>query len=196
MRWSADSVPTSLAVFWGEELVRAHGEPRARAADVPVVDYMAHAHGAAQRLEALAARVGETAARFRHWQTPWGEINRFQRLTGDIVQPFDDSKPSIRCRSRRQLGLAGLVRPDGRSRDTKTIYGDRGNSFVAAVEFGPRIRAKSILAGGQSGDPASPHFNDQAAMYARGEFKDVLFYKEDIEEQSRTEIPPGRINDT
>ena len=75
---------------------------------------------------------------------------------------------------------------------TKRIYGDRGNSFVAAVEFGPRIKAKSILAGGQSGDPRSPHFNDQAAMYARGEFKDVLFYKEDIERNLERKYHPGQ----
>ena len=63
---------------------------------------------------------------------------------------------------------------------TKRIYGGRGNSFVAVVEFGPRIIAKSILAGGESGNPGSPHFNDQADMYCKGQFKDVLFYPEDV----------------
>ena len=71
------------------------------------------------------------------------------------------------------------------------IYGERGNSFVAAVEFGPRIRAKSILAGGQSGDPKSPHFKDQAAMYARGEFKEVLFYPEDVSRHLERRYRPG-----
>jgi len=75
---------------------------------------------------------------------------------------------------------------------TKRIYGDRGNSFVAAVEFGPRVRAKSILAGGQSGNPASRHFADQAEMYARGEFKDVLFYKEDIQKALERQYHPGQ----
>jgi len=74
---------------------------------------------------------------------------------------------------------------------TKRIYGERGNSFVAAVEFGPKVTAKSILAGGESGDPASPHFSDQAEMYARGEFKDVLFYKEDIEKNLERKYRPG-----
>jgi acyl-homoserine-lactone acylase len=74
---------------------------------------------------------------------------------------------------------------------TKRIYGDRGNSFVAAVEFGPHVRAKSILAGGESGDPKSPHFTDQAAMYARGEFKDVLYTKDDIEKQLERKYHPG-----
>jgi acyl-homoserine-lactone acylase len=74
---------------------------------------------------------------------------------------------------------------------TKRIYGERGNSFVAAVEFGKRVRAKSILAGGESGDPKSPHFNDQAEMYARGEFKDVLFYKDDVEKHLERKYHPG-----
>ena len=63
---------------------------------------------------------------------------------------------------------------------------------MAAVEFGPRVRAKSILAGGQSGDPRSPHFSDQAEMYSRGEFKDVLFYREDIEKQLERRVLTGR----
>ena len=74
---------------------------------------------------------------------------------------------------------------------TKLIYGDRGNSFVAVVEFGPKLRAKSILAGGNSNNPASKHFADQAEMYSRGEFKDVLFYKEDIEKNLERKYHPG-----
>jgi acyl-homoserine-lactone acylase len=96
------------------------------------------------------------------------------------VQPFDDAQASLPVPY--ASGNWGALAAYGQSSKstTKRIYGERGNSFVAAVEFGPRIRAKSILAGGQSGDPQSPHFKDQAAMYARGEFKDVLFYPEDV----------------
>jgi acyl-homoserine-lactone acylase len=75
---------------------------------------------------------------------------------------------------------------------TKRIYGDRGNSFVAVVSFGPRLQAKSILAGGNSGDPNSPHFNDQGEMYSKGEFKDVLFYPEDIEKHTKRKYHPGQ----
>jgi acyl-homoserine-lactone acylase len=74
---------------------------------------------------------------------------------------------------------------------TKRIYGDRGNSFVAVVEFGPKVKAKSILAGGESADPASKHFMDQAEMYSRGEFKDVLFYRGDIEANLERKYRPG-----
>jgi len=131
------------------------------------------------------------ASDFGSWKTPWGEINRFQRLTGDVVQAYDDSKPSIPVPY--ASGNWGSLAAFGMSSQqrTKRIYGERGNSFVAAVEFGPRIKAKSILAGGESGDPASPHFNDQAEMYARGEFKDVLFYKDDIEKNLERKYHPG-----
>jgi len=74
---------------------------------------------------------------------------------------------------------------------TQKLYGSSGNSFVAAVEFGPKLRAKSLLAGGQSGDPASPHFFDQALAYQQGKFKDVAFYREDVESQATRRYQPG-----
>ena len=75
--------------------------------------------------------------------------------------------------------------------DTKRIYGTSGNSFVAVVEFGDRVKAKSMLAGGQSGDPDSPHFCDQAQRYVDREFKDVAFYKEDVEKRATRTYHPG-----
>jgi len=75
---------------------------------------------------------------------------------------------------------------------TQKRYGVHGNSFVCAVEFGKKIKAKSLLAGGQSGNPASPHFWDQAEMYAEGRFKDVLFYKEEVEKHIRKKYHPGQ----
>ncbi|MEN3277902.1 MAG: acyl-homoserine-lactone acylase [Massilia sp.] len=191
LRFAVDSVPTSLAVYWGQEMVAA-AAPRARAAGIPTVDFITTRIGAAERLEALSRATAKLSADFGTWQTPWGEINRFQRISGDIDQQYDDSKPSwpVAFTSAHWGSLAsfGMVA----KQKTKRIYGDRGNSFVAAVEFGPRVRAKSILAGGQSGNPASKHFADQAEMYSRGEFKDVLFYKEDIEKQLERKYHPGQ----
>ena len=63
---------------------------------------------------------------------------------------------------------------------TKRYYGNRGNSFVAAVEFGPRLRAVAVTAGGESGDPASPHFADQIARYAAGHLRPVWFYPDEL----------------
>ncbi|MEO6445084.1 MAG: penicillin acylase family protein [Gemmatimonadaceae bacterium] len=184
------SVPTTLAVYWGQELMR-----RARADEYyesgPVFDYMAGKMSAAERLGALQAAVAQLDSSFGTWKTPWGEVNRFQRVTGDIVQPFDDSKPSL------PVGFAsgtwGSLASFGARiyPGTKKMYGTSGNSFVAVVEFGPRVRAKSILAGGESGDPASPHFYDQAKMYSEGAFKDVRFYREDVEAHAKRTYHPG-----
>ena len=190
LRYSLTSVPTSLAIFWGMDMASTLG-PAAKAKDVLVLDYMASDATPQQRLQSLQRASDKLAADFGKWQTPWGEINRFQRVSGDVVQPFDDSKPSIpvpfASSAWGSLAAFGMSTPA----KTKRIYGDRGNSFVAVVEFGPRLKAKSVLAGGESGDPASPHFTDQAAMYARGEFKDVLFYKDDVEKNLERKYHPG-----
>jgi acyl-homoserine-lactone acylase len=190
LRFSTTSVPTSLAVYWGQDMV-AGAAPRARAQNMPVLDFVTANLTARERLESLARASAKLTADFGTWQTPWGEINRFQRVSGDVDQQYDDSKPShpVAFTSANWGSLAsfGMVA----KQKTKRIYGDRGNSFVAVVEFGPRVRAKSILAGGQSSNPASPHFSDQAAMYSRGEFKDVLFYKGDIEKQLERKYHPG-----
>ncbi|GAB3422061.1 acylase [Massilia agilis] len=190
LRWSAQSVPTALAVYWGQDMV-AHAAPRSRAQGVPVVDFIQTSLNADERLDALMRASDKLAADFGSWQTPWGEINRFQRLSGDVNQRYDDSKPSIpvpfTSATWGSLASFGMTA----KQDTKRIYGDRGNSFVAVVEFGPRIHAKSVLAGGESGDPKSPHFNDQGEMYSRGQFKDVLFYKEDIEKNLERKYHPG-----
>ena len=75
--------------------------------------------------------------------------------------------------------------------NTKKRYGYNGNSFICAVEFGPKIKAKSLLAGGNSGDPNSKHFFDQAKMYQNAQFKDVLFYKEDVQKNAEKTYHPG-----
>lgn len=190
LRWSAQSVPTALAVYWGQDMVK-HAAPRSRAQNVPVVDFIQTSLNADERLDALVRASDKLAADFGSWQTPWGEINRFQRLSGDVDQRYDDSKPSIpvpfTSATWGSLASFGMTA----KQDTKRIYGDRGNSFVAVVEFGPRVHAKSVLAGGESGDPKSPHFNDQGEMYSRGQFKDVLFYKEDIEKNLERKYHPG-----
>ena len=190
LRFSVTSVPTTVAVYWGQEMVRL-----ARAAEETeagsVDDYIATKAPPAMRLEALAVAVTKLATDFGTWKTGWGDVNRFQRVSGDIVQPFNDSLPSL------SVGFASaqwgsLASFGSRFYGTKKMYGTSGNSFVAAVEFGPRVRAKSVLAGGVSGDPKSPHFYDQAEMYAKGQFKDVLFYREDVEKHAERTYQPGR----
>jgi acyl-homoserine-lactone acylase len=169
-RWSVSSIPTSLAVFWGEERGRHRGE---------------------DQVQALAAASDKLTADFGTWKTPWGDINRFQRLTGDIVQPFDDAKPSIPVgfTSSRWGSLAsfGARAYPG----TKKWYGTSGNSFVAVVEFGDRVHAKAVTAGGESGHPGSPHFNDEAQRYATGDLREVYFYPDQLKGHIEREYHPG-----
>jgi acyl-homoserine-lactone acylase len=191
LRWSVASVPTSLAVFWGEDLWQ-RVTADARKAGVSVYNYMETKASAQQRLDALSAASDKLAADFGSWKTAWGDINRFQRLTGDIVQPFDDRAPSIPVAftSARWGSLASFGARTYKG--TKKMYGTTGNSFIAAVEFGPdRVRARAVSAGGESGDPKSPHFNDQAARYATGNLREVYFYRPQLEGHIQRQYRPG-----
>jgi acyl-homoserine-lactone acylase len=178
-QWSAKSEATSLAVFWGEAMWTT-AAPAAKVKGVNVYDYMADQMSGPDKLKALAEASDRLAMDFGTWRTQWGQINRFQRLTSDIVQPFDDNGPSIpvpfTSAQWGSLASFGAKRWPG----TKKYYGTSGNSFVAVVEFGDKVRARAVSAGGESGDPASPHFNDQAQRYAQGNLRDVYFYPEDL----------------
>jgi acyl-homoserine-lactone acylase len=191
LRWSVGSVETALAIAWGDELGRTVAAD-ARAAGVPVDDYMATRATDEARLAALAAASDTLAARFGTWKTPWGDINRFQRISPEIVHPFDDAAPSIPVAftSARWGSLASFgARP---YKGSKKIYGTSGNSFVAVVEFGDSVRARAITAGGQSGDPSSPHFNDQAARYATGDLREVYFYPSQLAAHTKRVYNPGK----
>jgi acyl-homoserine lactone acylase PvdQ len=190
-RWSTTSVPTSLAVYWGEELGRRVGD-EARKTGVTADHYMANSATAEEQLQSLAAASDKLAADFGSWKTPWGDINRFQRLTGDIVQPFSDKGPSLPVgfTSSRWGSLASF---GARSyKDTKKMYGNTGNSFVAVVEFGDKVRAKAVSAGGESGDPTSKHFKDQAERYSTGNLREVYFYPAQLTGHTERQYHPGQ----
>jgi acyl-homoserine lactone acylase PvdQ len=177
LRWAIASVPTSLAVYWGGEAQRRGG-----------IDKLSPE----QLLQALAAASDKLAANFGTWRTPWGDINRFQRLTGDIVQPFTDAGPSIPVgfTSSQWGSLASFgARPYP---GTKKWYGTSGNSFVAVVEFGDRVRAKAVTAGGESGHPSSRHFNDEAQRYSSGDLREVYFYRSQLAGHTEREYHPGQ----
>ena len=189
-QWSDHSTATSLAVFWGEALWdKCAGA--ARVADMQVLDYMIDRSTPEQRLAALREAVSRLQKDFGGWRVPWGEINRFQRNDGAIQQTFDDAKPSLpvpfTSSQWGSLASFGAKRYPGTTRH----YGTSGNSFVAAVEFGPRVRALAVSAGGESGDPASPHFLDQALRYARGLLRPVYFWPDELSGHITAEYHPG-----
>lgn len=192
IKWSKDSVPTSLAIYWIENLWKKKS-PEHPNRGSSLLGYILKKTSNKEKLQALAEASAKLEADFGNWKTPWGEINRFQRVNGEIVQPFDDAKPSIpvgfvsaRWGSLASFGARSYPK-------TKRMYGTAGNSFVAVIEFGKdRVRAKAVLSGGISGDPGSPHFGDQAQMYADGQFRDVLFYREDVEKAAERTYHPGQ----
>ena len=194
-RWGAQSVPNSLAVFWAEDMM-TRLPPELRAQRTRLADHIEGRTTPDQKLEGFAAAVARLEKDFGSWRTPWGEINRFQRLTGAIVQTFSDAGPSIAIPFPSALwgSLASSVARQYPG--TNRWYGTSGNSFVAVVEFGDKVRAKAVSAGGESGNPASPHFNDQSQRYANGDLRDVYFYPRDIAAHAKRTYAPGNRRPT
>jgi acyl-homoserine-lactone acylase len=195
-RWGYDSVATSVAVFWGEDLYRTlKTEGPSDPAEVydfnPVYEIMGERAPDATKLEALDTAVTRLEKGFGTWKTPWGEINRFQRLDDSISARFDDTKPSIPVPF--TSALWGSLASFGAHAypNTHKYYGTLGNSFVAAVEFGPRVRARAVTAGGESGDPSSPHFRDEAQRYATGNLREVYFYPDQLKGHVERTYHPG-----
>jgi acyl-homoserine-lactone acylase len=190
LRFGVESVETALAIFWGTEVLGAVRSD-ARAAGLSSTEYVARRASPEVRLAALAAASAKLTEDFGDWRTPWGEINRFQRLTGDIVQPFDDDQPSIPVGFTSATWGSLAAYGQRTFNNTKRIYGTRGNSFVAVVEFGDSVRARAVTAGGLSSDPASGHFNDQAERYASGDLREVYFYPHQLDGHTEREYRPG-----
>ena len=185
-----ESVGTTLAVFWATALVQAPRE-----VDMPwdayLFDFLVKGTSDKTKLEALEKAIERLEEDFGTWNIAWGEVNRFQRITNDIQGRFDDSFPSLPIGYNSSFWGSLAAYGSRPYPNTKKWYGNVGNSFVAVVEFGPKVKAKSLLAGGQSGNPFSPHFVDQAERYSKGEFKDVSFYREDVLKNARYTYRPG-----
>ena len=189
-RWAVNSIPTSLAVFWAED-IQHRVRPDAKAAGISVEDYIASKASPELFLQSLAAASDKLQESFGTWKTPWGDINRFQRLNDDIAPTFNDADPSIPVGF--TSGMWGSLASFGAHAypNTKKWYGTSGNSFVAVVEFGERVRAKAVTAGGESGHPGSQHFDDEAVRYSTGNLRDVYFYREQLKRHTEREYHPG-----
>ncbi|OMQ11710.1 penicillin acylase family protein [[Flexibacter] sp. ATCC 35103] len=189
-----NSIATTLAVEWAYKLdpiiLKAYIN-EGQTDQVQNTKIFAANATVAQLIPQLQEVLKDLKSKWGSWKVAWGEINRFQRSSGDIDLKYDDSKPSLPIAF--GPGSWGSL-PSFKSsyqKDSKKRYGYNGNSFVCAVEFGTKIKAKSLLAGGNSGDPNSKHFDDQAEMYQNGQFKDVLFYKEDVLKNAEKTYHPG-----
>lgn len=189
--WATGSAATTLAIHWAEALwERTGANPRDRRWDL--VERVAHSSTDDDRLGALEDAVAQLVRDHGDWSVPWGEVNRWQRTPGGIVATFDDSAPSIPVpfTSGRWGSLATF---EARTYPgTVRRYGTSGNSFVAVVELGPRVRAQAVLVGGQGGAPGSPHFADQARRYADGALRPVHFHDDEVARATVRTYRPGR----
>ncbi|MEA5256929.1 penicillin acylase family protein [Arcicella aquatica] len=191
---SENSVATTLAVEWAQKLspvIQRLYIDQGETDQVENTKRFAANADIAKFMPPLVTVINDLNKKFGTWQIPWGELNRFQRLTGDLQTKYNDNEPSV------PVGFASALwgsLPSYNSRyyqGTNKRYGVGGNSFICAVEFGEKIKAKSLLAGGESGDPTSKHFKDQLLMYTKGQFKDVYFYKSDVIKNAEKTYHPG-----
>ncbi|MBC3785673.1 penicillin acylase family protein [Spirosoma utsteinense] len=192
--YGASSIGQTLAIHWGEKIQRL---ARSRAAgdqrfdNLGLTAFTILTTSPQEKVTALASVLTDLTRDFGTWKTPWGDINRYQRLTGKIQETYDDQKPSIPVgfTSSAWGSLAAFAAKTYPG--TKKRYGSVGNSFVAVVEFGKRVTARSVVTGGQSSRPGMKHFTDQAPLYCEGNFKDVLFYPEDVQKHVEKTYHPG-----
>lgn len=193
-RNSETSIETTLAIEWAQKLspaIRKIYVDQGENDQVTTTKRFAEVATENELLEPLEKTVNDLIEKYGTWKVKWGDINRFQRRNGELTTEFDDNSPSI------PVGYASALwgsLPSFNSRyyaNSKKRYGYSGNSFVCAVEFGDKVKAKSVLAGGNSGDKYSKYFNDQGEMYSKGIFKDILFYREDILKNAVRTYQPG-----
>ncbi|HEV8511805.1 MAG TPA: penicillin acylase family protein, partial [Cyclobacteriaceae bacterium] len=193
LRWSETSVPTTLAIYWAQKLRQNVSSQIPSGLDqLSVIKFLQEKTSSNEKVKALKETVADLQRDFGNWKIGWGEVNRFQRLTAKIDASFDDSQPSIPVPFTSSFWGSLASYGSRKYPNTKKMYGSVGNSFIAVVEFGKTVKARSIMTGGASGDSSSPHFKDQASMYCEGNFKDVLFYKEDLLIHVERSYQPGK----
>jgi acyl-homoserine-lactone acylase len=185
---SINSVASTLAIFWAYQVLSMAQQNAATLDNIGMAKYVSEKMPGAQKLDALRGVMNGLQRIYGDWKIAWGSINRFQR-TDYSDQRFSDSKESL------PVGFASAF--FGCLASYETIWGEgnkqfgiAGNSFVAVVEFGKKIRARSVVTGGQFFDPSSKHFNDQAEMFVTGRMKEVNFYREDVERNSERKYRP------
>lgn len=192
LKWSASSVATTLAIAWAQQLRQNAGSKiPPRTDQLSSIHFLTEQTTSQEKRKALKETLIGLQKDFGTWKMPWGEVNRYQRITANIDPVFDDHQPSIAVPFTSAFWGSLAAYGARRYPNTKKIYGSVGNSFIAVVEFGKKVIAKSITTGGASGQITSTHFTDQAQGYCDGKFKDVLFYREDVLKNTERSYRPG-----
>ena len=190
LKTGVESVGTTLGVFWANQLM-TDARDLERPWDAYIFEFLTKETSDEMKIAAFEKALEKLKSDFGTWEMPWGEVNRFQRISGEIEPRFDDAKASLPVGMNSSMWGSLAAYGSRPYPNTKKWYGNVGNSFVAVVEFGEKVKAKSLLAGGQSGDAESPHFSDQAEMYVQGKFKDVSFYRDDVVKNTKRTYRPG-----
>jgi len=177
-RSTVDSVLMTLFTLWYEKQFGTAVIPKSKVKQEP--------------MESFAQVVSDLEKTYGTWRVPWGDLNRIQRTHTGGEEPFSDDRMSLPVAG--APGDLGIVfnfyaRPE---KGQKRRYGVAGHSFVSVVEFGPHVAARSILQFGESADPHSPQFFDQAPLYAQQEFKPAWFTLDEIKAHAERTYHPGQ----
>jgi acyl-homoserine-lactone acylase len=184
---SIDSTQTTLCALWYEELY-GRGYP----VETLKPEFVGNS---AARFKALATAAAKLQAFYGDWHVKWGDVSRMQRHANfaDAAQiPFSDALPSLPCAG--APGPLGVVFNTYYAPPTdkhKKQYGVVGGSFIGMYEFGDKVQAATVLQFGQSSDPKSPHFMDQAELYSKREFKPAWFEWTDVLAHAKSSYHPG-----
>ena len=175
-RSGVDSIAATLFFRWGLEFFDDLGKPKEPRASLP-------------RIRALTRAKTALGQEHGTWRVPWGEVNRLQRVQIERGESFSDQRPS--------LPLAGGPGFDGVLFSNYKEYGQRGRyvssgqSFAFVVAFRPELRAVSVHVFGQSSDPHSPHYFDQAPLFSEGKMKPVWTTIDQIRANAVRTYHPG-----
>ncbi|MBX7165250.1 MAG: penicillin acylase family protein [Pirellulales bacterium] len=190
---TAASTQTTLCVQWYEELY-GFGYP----VETLKPEYV---EKPSLRFKALVRAAAKLQQTFGDWKVAWGDVNRIQRHAdvADFVEvPFSDQLPSLPCEGVH--GPLGVVFTQYYTpsinlplvRTVKKHYGVVGATYMAVIEFGPRVRSVSLLNFGTSSNPQSPHFMDQAQLLSEKRLKPTYFHWDEVEAHAQRVYHPGQ----